>query len=96
MVAGQELGDTDDVAEPGLSLLRSGPRPTQKGSRGSAHGVAGSGGSWEPGSVDGDDCGAGPPTDLGGRAGGLEGVTHYVHPAAEVEDNMPRFDSVNG
>jgi hypothetical protein len=59
-------------------------------------GVAGSGGSWEPGSVDGDDCGAGPPTDLGGRAGGLEGVSQYVHPAVEVEDNMPRFDSVNG
>src|SRR5437879_8529496 len=46
--------------------------------------------------VDGDDLGAGPPADLRGQAGGLEGVPQYVHAAVEVQDNVARFDSVDG
>src|SRR5437879_13237481 len=46
--------------------------------------------------VDGDDLGAGPPADLRGQAGGLEGVPQYVHAAVEVQNNVARFDSVDG
>ena len=45
--------------------------------------------------VDGDDLGAGPPTDLRGQASGLEGVPNHVHAAVEVQDNMARFDAVD-
>ncbi len=45
--------------------------------------------------VDGDDLGAGPPADLRGQAGGEGGISHYVHAAVEVQDNMARFDSVD-
>jgi len=46
--------------------------------------------------VDGDDLGAGPPADLRGQAGGLEGVPDHVHAAVEVQDNVAGFDSVDG
>ena len=46
--------------------------------------------------VDGDDRGARPPADLRGQAGGLEGVPQYVHAAMEVQNNVTRFDSVDG
>ena len=46
--------------------------------------------------VDGDDLGAGPPADLRGQVSGEEGVPEHVHAAMEVQDNMARFDSVNG
>ena len=46
--------------------------------------------------VDGDDLGAGPPADLRGQAGGLEGVPQHVHAAVEVQDNVAGFDSVDG
>ena len=46
--------------------------------------------------VDGDDLGAGPPADLRGQAGGLEGVAYHVHAAVEVQDNVAGFDSVDG
>jgi hypothetical protein len=45
--------------------------------------------------VDGDDLGVSPPADLGGQVGGEEGVTHHVHAAVEVENNVARFDSVD-
>ena len=45
--------------------------------------------------VHGDDLGAGPPADLRGQAGGLDGVPQGVHPAVEVQDNMAKFDSVD-
>jgi len=46
--------------------------------------------------VDGDDLGTGPPADLRGQASGEEGVPYHVHAAVEVQDNMARFDSVDG
>ena len=46
--------------------------------------------------VDGDDLGAGPPADLRGQASGVEGVPQDVHAAVEVQDDMARFDSVDG
>jgi hypothetical protein len=45
--------------------------------------------------IDGDGLGAGPPADLRGQVSGEESVSHYVHPAMEVQNNMARFDSVN-
>jgi hypothetical protein len=46
--------------------------------------------------VHGDDRGAGPPADLGGQAGGLDGVSQDVHAAVEVQDDMAGFGSVDG
>jgi hypothetical protein len=46
--------------------------------------------------VDGDDFGLRPPADLRGQAGGLGGAPQDVHAAVEVQDNMARFDSVDG
>ena len=45
--------------------------------------------------VDGDDLGAGPPSDLRGQVSGLEGVPYHVHAAVEVQDNMARLDPVD-
>ena len=38
----------------------------------------------------------GPPTDLGGQAGGLEGVPQDVDAAVEVQDDMAGFDAGDG
>ncbi len=46
--------------------------------------------------VHGDDLGARPPADLRGQVGGEEGVPQHVHAAMEVQNNMPKFDSVDG
>ena len=46
--------------------------------------------------VDGDDLGVRPPADLRGQVGGEERVPHHVHAAVEVQDNVARFDSVDG
>ena len=46
--------------------------------------------------VDGDDRGAGPPPDLRGEAGGLEGVPQDVDAAVEVQDDVAGFGSVDG
>ena len=46
--------------------------------------------------VDGDDLGAGPPGDLRGQAGGLEGVPQDVYAAVEVQDNVAGLGSVDG
>jgi len=37
----------------------------------------------------------GPPADLRGQVSGQEGVSHDVHAAVEVKNNMARFDSVD-
>ena len=46
--------------------------------------------------VDGEDSGASPPPDLRRQVSSEKGVTQHVHAAMEVQDNMPRFDSVDG
>ena len=46
--------------------------------------------------VDGDDLGVRSPAELRGQAGGEEGVSDHVHAAVEVEDDVARFDSVDG
>ena len=46
--------------------------------------------------VDGDDLGVGPPADLRGQLSGEERVPDHVHAAVEVENNVARFDSVDG
>ena len=35
---------------------------------------------------------AGTPTDLGGQAGGLEGVAQDVHAGVEVQEDVAGFD----
>ena len=45
--------------------------------------------------VDGDGPGVRSPTDLRGEVGGEEGVSHHVHAAVEVENNVARFDPVD-
>ena len=45
--------------------------------------------------VDGDGLGVRPPADLRGQVSGEEGVPHHVHAAVEVENNVPRLDSVD-
>src|SRR3954462_428662 len=46
--------------------------------------------------VDGDDLGMRPPADLRGQLSGEEGVPHHVHAAVEVQNDVSRFDSVDG
>jgi hypothetical protein len=46
--------------------------------------------------VDGDDLGVRPPADLRGQVSGEEGVPHHVHAAVEIQNNVVRFDSVDG
>jgi len=46
--------------------------------------------------VDGDDLGAGTPTDLRGQVGDEERVSHHVHATVEVENDVARVDSTNG
>ena len=36
-----------------------------------------------------------PPADLRGQVSGEEGVSHHVHAAVEVQNNVARFDSVD-
>ena len=45
--------------------------------------------------VDGDDPGLRPPAYLRGQVGGEGGVPHGVHAAVEVENHVPRLDSVD-
>jgi len=45
--------------------------------------------------VDGDHLGVRPPTDLRGQASGEESVRYHVHAAVKVENNVPRFDSLD-
>jgi len=46
--------------------------------------------------VDGDDLGVRPPADLRGQVSGEECVPHHVHATVEVENDVARFDPVNG
>ena len=46
--------------------------------------------------IDGDDLGVRPPADLRGQFSGQEGIPDHVHAAMEVQDNMARFDSLDG
>jgi len=46
--------------------------------------------------VHGDGLGVRPPADLRGQVSGEEGVAHHVHAAVEVENNVARFDPVDG
>jgi len=46
--------------------------------------------------VDGDDLGLRPAADLRGQVSGEGGVPHHIHAAVKVEDDVARFDAVDG
>ena len=46
--------------------------------------------------VDRDDLGVRPPADLRGQVGGNERVPEHVHAGVEVENDVARFDSLDG
>ena len=101
MIAGVDQGGDGEAAAGGLSRegdVRRGGAVVQEGFVG-GEGVVDRGRvrvlGGEP-VVDGDDPGAGPPADLRGQVGGEEGVPQDVHAAVEVQDDVARFDSVDG
>jgi hypothetical protein len=101
VIAGVDQGDDGESAAGGLSCegdVRRGGAVVQEGFIGrksvvNRRRIRVLGG--EP-VVDGDDLGVRPPSDLRGQVSGEEGVPHHVHAAVEVQNDVARFDSVDG